>query len=124
MELEKNAAVCIKDLPVFTPNTIPDIVGFDWKDLSKDIKVSGVYRVLSGSRGCLEEVEFIGDLNTETIYVPSKEDVLASFYGDSEEEMEENREYVEEWYLLDEECGCISFSYTEEENDTYFKVEI
>ena len=72
-----------------------------------DIKESGVYRFLSGCRGVLEEVEYLGDV--DEVVVKSKEECL-----------EINRK----WYEEDIEDGEMSEEDLIEINDEYYHLEV
>jgi hypothetical protein len=108
---------------VLSVNEVNELVN---DDVSGDIVESGVYRILSGSRGCIEEVVKVGELNDD-IEVMSEEECFESLKdgwlsGDEDGE-DDLREYVNEWYFVDEnEEECLRFSFTEEEFDYYVKV--
>lgn len=100
-------------------------------DVSGDIVKSGVYRIMSGSRGIIEEVEFVGELNDDIFVMNEDEcyDYLREngWVNDKndEEEMKELRNYVEEFYMVNEDDeNSLIFGFTEEEFDYYVKVEV
>lgn len=83
----------------------------------------GVYRVLSGSRGVIEEVVLQeGDLEIMT-----KEETIECMIDGhmNEEEIQDAKNYVDEWYNIDIDpkfSGALIYGYTEEDYDTFVKV--
>jgi hypothetical protein len=104
--------------------TIAEVMEYTYGvDYTKDITKSGVYRILSGSRGCIEEVEYIGDLETKQIKLMTVEQCVDYILVD-ERERKETTEYVSEFYGYEVEKDYVQFGFTEEEFDWYFKVTV
>ena len=83
----------------------------------------GIYRVLSGSRGMIEEVV----LQEGKLEIMTKEEAIQSIIDDDmdEEEIQDAKNYVEEWYNIDidpEFSGALIYGYTEEDYDTFVQV--
>lgn len=83
----------------------------------------GIYRVLSGSRGMIEEVV----LQEGKLEILTKEEAAQSMIDDDmdEEEIQDAKNYVEEWYNIDidpEFSGALIYGYTEEDYDTFVQV--
>ena len=83
----------------------------------------GIYRVLQGSRGLIEEVvRQDGELEILTL----DQAIQAMLSDDMDaEEIQGTKEYVEEYYYLDVDAqfnGALNFSYTEEDCDIFVKV--
>jgi len=99
-----------------------------------DIKENGVYKFLMGSRGILEEVEYLGDV--DEVVVKSKEECLEEnreWYKDYLEDGEMNEddlvEINNEYYHLDMMVGCrmnkkkyLVNGWTEEDSDCFVRV--
>ena len=104
---------------------VAEVTGFSASSLD-EINKSGIWRVLSGSRRCLDEIEYVGPLEQNTINLPSENECidLLTYGGDDEEEVDRIAEYVEEFYGIMEEEDSVQFGYTEEEFDYYVKVKI
>jgi len=84
---------------------------------------SGIYRVLSGSRGMIEEVV----LQEGKLEILTKEEATQGMIDDDmdEEEIQGAKDYIEEWYNIDidpEFSGALIFGYTEEDYDTFVQV--
>lgn len=88
---------------------------------------SGIYRVLSGSRGVIEEVV----LQEDKLEILTKEEAIQSMIDDdmpggmTKEEIQDAKNYVEEWYYIDidpEFSGALTYGYTEEDYDTFVQV--
>jgi hypothetical protein len=94
--------------------------GFDY---TKEITKSGVYKIVSGSRGYIEEVEYLGDLDTKEIKLLTKQDCVEQLLCD-EDDREELTSYVDEFYGYEVEKDYVQFGFTEEEFDWYFKVTV
>ena len=73
-----------------------DLIGEE--NVKECLKGSGVYKVLFGSRGSVDEVEFFGDVEFVDYY--DKEEVL-KFMLDGCDDEEEMKEYVDEWYMVE-----------------------
>lgn len=106
---------------VLSVNEVSELVN---DDMSGDIIESGVYRILSGSRGVIEECEKVGELNDD-IEIMNEDECVESMLGGWGDDKEELREYVDEFYMVDESNdNCFMFGYTEEEFDYYVKVKV
>ena len=102
--------------------TIAEVIAYTYDvDYTKDFTKSGVYRVLSGCRGEIEEVEFIGDLETKELKLMTKQECI-DFLVVDEDEREDITVYVDEMYGYGVEEDYVQFGFTEEEFDWYFKV--
>ena len=102
--------------------TIAEVIAYTRNDyLAKAITKSGVYRVLSGCRGEIEEVQYIGDLETKQLKLMTEQECV-DFLVVDEEEREEVTAYVNEMYGYGVEEEFVQFGFTEEEFDWYFKV--
>lgn len=115
----------ISYLPILDMDMVSKVTGYD-KDSLSEINKSGVWRVMSGSRGYLDEIEYIGPLEMESVAIPSEKECFEMLVSEdaSEEEIEDTAEYVEEFYGIVEQNETVMFSYTEEEYDMYVKVKI
>ena len=115
----------ISYLPVLDMDMVSKVVGYDKESLS-EINKSGVWRVMSGSRGYLDEIEYIGPLEMESVAIPSEKECFEMLVSEdaTEEEIEDTAEYIEEFYGIVEQNEMVMFSYTEEEYDMYVKVKI
>ena len=102
--------------------TIAEVIAYTYDaDYTKDFTKSGVYRVMSGCRGEIEEVEYIGDLETKELKFMTKQECV-DFLVVDEDEREETTVYVDEMYGYGVEEDYVQFGFTEEEFDWYFKV--
>lgn len=118
-------SVNIEILPILDVKSVINIVGnYYTDDLEKEFKESGVYRILSGSRGMLEEIVRVSSLDAKTIDIPTREEVVKILFDGDESEIEELTEYVEEYYGYEIEDKFMTFGYTEEEFDYYFRVKV
>ena len=98
-----------------------DLTGADVENFTK----SGIYRVLKGSRGMIEEII----LQEDKLDILTKEEAIRAMSKDVEdkEEIQEIKDYVDEFYIIQEDpefSGALNFSYTEEEMDIFVKVAI
>ena len=115
----------MKKFKVLSVKEVSELVN---DDVSGDIEKSGVYRILSGSRGCIDEVEYVGELNSEIELMEESECVEYMKEGwlnnvNDDEEVNELKEYVDEFYMVDESNdNCLMFGFTEEEFDYYVNV--
>lgn len=102
-------------LPVMSVKDAVYETGLDESEFSE----AGLYRVLFGSRGEIEEVEFLGD--AEVFEIPTMEEVIAMLIDQS---MNENdaRDMVEEFYSHCLEDRGYEFGYTEEGYDCYMRI--
>ena len=88
---------------------------------------SGVYRILFGSRGGIEEVERLGSLeDVSYVDIPTVREItdLMVLEADDDENASYVQEYVDEFYHIEKDLhtGELMFTYTEEECDVYVKV--
>jgi len=88
---------------------------------------SGVYRILFGSRGGIEEVERLGSLeDVSYVDIPTVREITDQMVleADDDEESSYIQEYVDEFYHIEKDLytGELMFTYTEEECDVYVKV--
>ena len=120
-----SAELNVAYLPVLNLDKVSEITGYDKESLS-EINKSGVWRVMSGSRGYLEEIEYIGSLDMAVVEIPSEKECFEMLVNidATEEEIEDTAQYIEEFYGIVEQNETVMFSYTEEEYDMYVKVQI
>ena len=88
---------------------------------------SGVYRILFGSRGGIEEVERLGSLeDVSYVDIPTVREITDQMVleADDDEDASDVQEYVDEFYHIEKDLytGELMFTYTEEECDVYVKV--
>lgn len=116
----------ISYLPVLDLDGVAAATNYNKDELASEINKSGVWRVMSGSRGYLDEIEYIGPLTMTTVKIPSKEECFEMLSDEdaTDEEKESTQEYIEEFYGICEQEESVQFSYTEEEFDYYVKVKI
>lgn len=100
----------LTQIPAITAEEAAILVGADALHFSKP----GVYNILIGSRGFVEELNFLG--NVESVEVPSLEDLLANVEEDFEREM------YEEFYGIGIEEDHINFGYLEEGYDVFLRI--
>ena len=111
--------------------SIEDVISRSGYDISEWFEVfeSGVYKVMYGSRGEIEEVELI-EVKDGCFEVESKEELLEEFEifvdGDSNKwkMVEEYKEELNEWFVVELDDGVLCVSRGEEDNDEYYKVEV
>lgn len=118
IELTYEEAMNFKFIPV-SAEQAELITGADKEEFTKP----GIYRVLSGSRGTIEEVV----LQEGKLEILTKEEATQGMIDDDmdEEEIQDAKNYVEEWYLIQvdpEFSGALNFGYTEEDVDTFVEV--
>jgi hypothetical protein len=111
----------ITNIPTLTLKQVQEITYYEL-----DITKSGLYRIMSGSRGYLEEIEYIDSLEATKLKLPSKEQCMERilFEGADEEEIQLAEEVIEEFYFISVEKDRIEFGFTEEEFDYYFKIKV
>tara|TARA_B100000424_G_C22790034_1_gene424333 strand:- start:308 stop:733 length:426 start_codon:yes stop_codon:yes gene_type:complete len=102
-----------------TAEKAADLTGADVENFTKP----GIYRVLKGSRGMIEEII----LQEDKLEILSKEEAFKTMSKDVEdkEEIQEIKDYVDEFYIIQidpEFSGALNFSYTEEDMDIFVKV--
>lgn len=110
------------ELVAKTQQEVVDFFNLDlnpgWEDWYKG---TGVYLALEGSRGELDDILFLG--NVTGVVVQEKEEYVNSLIQQiPEEEHEDFKEYVDEWYGLNDTEGFFSVCTDEEAAQTYFKV--
>jgi len=91
---------------------------------AENFAVPGLYRVLFGSRGFIEEIVREGD-GAEELNVPSIEEAIDTLTDESGENRDQMAEYVGEYYFASEDAetgGVLNFGYTEEDVDFYILV--
>lgn len=98
-----------------------DLTGADVENFTK----SGIYRVLKGSRGMIEEII----LQEDKLDILTKEEAIRAMSKDVEdkEDLQDIKDYVDEFYIIQEDpefYGALNFSYTEEEMDIFVKVAV
>jgi hypothetical protein len=106
----------ITDMPVL--DRFADLEAFDHTE-------AGVYKILYGSRGCIEEVERLGSLEEVTyVDVPTLGECIKSMSCGVDEEEVNIEEYVEEFYHIEKNIGTgeMFMTWTEEECDVYVRV--
>lgn len=123
--MNMSAELNVAYLPVLNLDKVSEVTGYDKESLS-EINKSGVWRVMSGSRGYLEEIEYIGSLDMTAVEIPSEKECFEMLVNidATEEEIEDTAQYIEEFYGIVEQNEAVMFSYTEEEYDIYVKVQI
>lgn len=116
--------VRIDSMETMTIEECVNLTGFD--EVRDKVKESGVYRIMSGSRGCFDEIERVCDISSETITLMDVTDCceFLTYDNDDEEEKKFITEMVEEFYTLEEHDNHIIFAFTEEEFDYYVKIEL
>ena len=98
-----------------------------------ELKKSGMYRFECGSRGVLESVEYLGDV--DEIEVEDVDDVnkmYVELYKDEDDVSEEDvKNIVDEWYVCEEMDGivvdskkCWVVGWNEEDSVCYVKVNV
>lgn len=101
----------MNDIEAVTPEFAINEFGiFVSKD---DISKPGMYHLFIGSRNRVEDIEMV-----ESVEIPTIDELC------KENDDPEWREYLEEFYFLEKDLAknCVTFAYTEEECDLYFKI--
>lgn len=120
----------ISKLPILTLDQVAEVTMFERKDLAKEIKKSGVWRIVSGSRGYLDEIEYVGSFKHNMLCLPSLEAVIAEKIEncDDEEELEYIADATEEFYHIDQdthaEAVMFQDGWSDEEWAYFVKVKI
>ena len=99
----------MNDIEAVTPEFAINEFGIS---VSKDdISKPGMYHLFIGPRNRVEEIEMVESVEIPTIDELSNNDP-------------EWREYLEEFYFIEKDLAknCVTFAYTEEECDLYFKI--
>lgn len=102
--------VDLNQIPAMTAEDASILTGVDADDFNQ----SGIYHVLIGSRGEIEEFEFFGDI--KSVEFPTLEELQA------ETEDEDERELFAEFYGIGVEEDHINFGYTEEGYDVFLRI--
>ena len=133
MTIVQVTKVDVKNLQEQSMQQVFYTYGLDEQELDKG---KGVYRFLSGCRGVLEEVEYLGDV--DEVEVKSKEECLEinrEWYGEDIEDGEMTEEDLvsinDEYYHLDMIEGCrlngkyyLINGWTEEDSDCFVRVAV
>ncbi len=85
-----------------------------------DFNQPGIYHILIGSRGEIEEFEFLGDATSITF--PEKEELINGYDANDEEDRAEYAELIEEFYGIGIEEDHVNFGYAEEGYDIYLRI--
>ena len=101
--------VDLSDVATMTPEDAYYLTGVTEADFVEP----GTYHILIGSRGEIEEFEFMGDVNE--IQVESLEEILA-------QNDPADHEYFEEFYGVNVEDDHVNFGFTEEGYDVWLKI--
>jgi hypothetical protein len=104
--------VDLSRLPIIAPELAAFLTGADVSDFD----TPGYYHVVGGSRGEIEEVNFLDDV--DEIEVPTIEEILGEDADDEDE-----YEALEEWYCLIEDENSVSFSAGEEHVEYWVRVD-
>lgn len=102
----------VSDLPVLTPEDAEYETGIEAYEFAE----AGLYRVLIGSRGEIEEFQFMGDVSTFDL--PTLEEVDSQL----KEEWGADHDDVEEFYGHELTERGYEFGYTEEGYDVYIRI--
>ena len=95
----------------------------------KERKGEEIVHVVHGSRCEIDEINFLG--NVSSVEVPTKEELAVDFYDendvdDGEDPVEVAKQYLEEFYYIEfsseEFADCLTFSYTEEGYDAWYRI--
>lgn len=105
-------------------NQIPTITAFEAEMLvgvpAEDFAQPGTYHILVGSRGEIDDFEYLGE--TSEIQVPTIDEIVQECKDNGDTELDEAREYFEEFYGLMIEEDHVNFGYTEEGYDVWLKI--
>jgi len=115
--------VDISNVKAVTLAEVAKLTGWKVELFADDVKESGIYRIMSGSRGILEEVELVGEVNATQLDVLDKEECIELLTHD-EDDLAEITEYVEDFYGVNVEHNLVQFGFTEEEFDFYFRIQL
>ena len=118
--------VDISNVKAVTLAEVAKLTGWKVELFADDVKESGIYRIMSGSRGILEEVELVGEVNATQLDVLDKEECIELLCSDGydSDEFDEMTEYVEDFYGVNVEHNLVQFGFTEEEFDFYFRIQL
>jgi hypothetical protein len=118
--------VDISKVKAVTLADITKLTGWKVELFADDVKESGIYRIMSGSRGILEEVELVGEVDATQLDVKDKFECIEFLLCDGYEydEFDEVTEYVEDFYGVTVEEEYVQFGFTEEEFDWYFRIQL
>lgn len=87
---------------------------------AEEFNQPGIYRTLIGSRGEVDEFEFLGEV--AAVKVPTLEEVIADYDARDDEDRGAAAEYFEEFYGIGIEEDHINFGYTEEGYDVWVRI--
>ena len=98
-----------------------DLTGADAENFTK----SGIYRVLQGSRGMIEEVV----LQDENLEILTREEAINAVTNadPDDEDIEDAKDLIDEFYYIGidpEFSGALNFTYTDEACDVFVKVAV
>lgn len=108
--------VDLNQIPAISAEEASILAGVDASEFAQ----AGVYHVLIGSRGEIDEIDFLGDV-TE-VQVPTIEELASWYDARDDEDRAEYAEMLEEFYGLQIEEDHVNFGYTEEGYDVWVKV--
>lgn len=103
----------VADLPVLTPEDAEFETGIEAFEFAEP----GLYRVLIGSRGEIDELEFMG--NVSTFELPTLEEVGAQLKEEWGDDFDED---LEEFYGHELTERGYEFGYTEEGYDVFIRI--
>lgn len=106
---------------------VSELTGWDVEQFEGLITESGVWRMLSGSRGYfVSEVELVGQIDATQLDVKDKIECIESLLdeGYSSDEFDETTEYVEDFYGYQVDEEFVQFGFTEEEFDWFFRIQL
>ena len=106
----------LNQIPAISAEDACNLVGVEANEFNQ----SGIYHILIGSRGEIEDFEFLGDASSVTF--PSKEDLISGYDAIDEEDLHEYVDMIEEFYGIGIEEDHINFGYTEEGYDVYLRI--
>ena len=102
--------VSLEQIPAMSAEDAEILTGCAVEDFDKP----GVYHVILGSRGEVEEFNFLGDV--KTVELPTLEELQAQASDQDE------RDYYAEFYGVFVEHDHINFGYVEEGYDVYLRI--
>jgi hypothetical protein len=108
--------VNFNQVPAITADDAQILTGVDAEKFNQ----SGIYHVLIGSRGEIEEFEFMGDV--KSVELPTMEELVAGYDASDDEDRRDYAEMIEEFYGIGIEEDHINFGYTEEGYDIFLRI--